>query len=186
MLPIVSQSSENLSSATESSGGGGGEGDKKKKQQQPVAPPRKENGNKNNGGLGGIKGSKSSFNLEPSRPSSGRPSSRPSSSRPGRWETMHAQCLKKSKRKNVHISRLGEVLGETTWVIFNYCEAIRNTMCATLLSMLPMGLRVKVEDKSQEGKKKGRKPIVVLKPVLTWLNDQTFGSFSVPPNRKNH
>ena len=71
VLPVVSQSSENVS-------GESNDNHEKKNGKKPVAPPRSSK-DKNQAGVGGIKGSKSSFNLEP-RPSSGRPSS----SRPGR------------------------------------------------------------------------------------------------------
>ena len=79
VLPIVSQSSENLSgdsSNTENNDKSKNNSSNKK----PVAPPRSGKEKNNTGGIGGIKGSKSSFNLDP-RPSSGRPSS----SRPGRY-----------------------------------------------------------------------------------------------------
>ena len=83
-MPVVSQSSENLSTQNETTNGSGDEGSKKKPQDAPTAPPRSSK----NGGSeqkSKMKGSKSSFNLDP-RPSSGRPSSgRPSSSRPGRY-----------------------------------------------------------------------------------------------------
>ena len=71
-MPVVSQSSENVSadSSTDNS-------NEKKNSKKPVAPPR--SGKDKNSTVGGMKGSKSSFNLDP-RPSSGRPSS----SRPGR------------------------------------------------------------------------------------------------------
>ena len=90
----MSQSSENLSSPTandqtngNSNGGGGGNSEdssSNKKNKKPVAPPRSQKSDAKNN-VSGLKGSKSSFNLDP-RPSSGRPSSgRPSSSRPGRY-----------------------------------------------------------------------------------------------------
>ena len=77
-MPVVSQSSENLNKEDAS------EPEKGNKKKKPVAPPRSKADGKHNGGIGGIKGSKSSFNLDP-RPTSGRgSSSRSSSSRPGR------------------------------------------------------------------------------------------------------
>ena len=80
VLPIVSQSSENLSGDSSNTENNDKSKNNSSSNKKPVAPPRSGKEKNNTGGIGGIKGSKSSFNLDP-RPSSGRPSS----SRPGRY-----------------------------------------------------------------------------------------------------
>ena len=100
VMPVTSKSSENLSSPTAksneqlngtSNGGNSEDSSSNKKNKKPVAPPRSQKSDAVKNNISGMKGSKSSFNLDP-RPSSGRPTSgRPSSSRPGRYVFMEAK-----------------------------------------------------------------------------------------------